>query len=1008
MAWLVYKKIMRCTVYLFALLSVAASGAQFQRLLVIGNGADNISAVRSTVQDRLGFIWFGGENGLARYDGNDTVLYQANPEDPKSLSGNYIWSMTIDHDGVIWIGTWRGLNRYNAKTDDFDRFVFDAAAENSISNNDILSLAVDQNNNLIIGTAYGLNILNPQRTHFQHFFYAPAESASVGQDLIQDVFVDSKNQIWIGTNNHGLNLFSRETGTFTAFLHDPEDPASLIDNDVFAIEEDSKGQLWVGTQNRGLSRMNVDGKTFTHYQHDPLNPSSLANDQVADILEDANKNLWVALDRGGLALYHHESDSFRVFKHSAYDINSISSNHPRDLYEDNQGDLWLGMFPTGVNFMDQSTAVFTNYSHKPDDLNSLIDNGILCFFEDSEGILWIGTEYGLNAFDQQKHTFTRYAAKPEEQRGLQFGAVLSIVEDVTGELWIGTWSGGLYRFNKKTNKFYNYFPDETDPNSINSEYIWKVLRDKEDTIWLATGTGGLNRYNRKTDSFSHYTADARNPNSITSNRVWTAMLDSKGDLWLGTLGGLNHFNSKTQEFTHYLYDPLNKNSLSSNHVVSLFEDSRGRIWAGTRDAGLNIFDVKDKSFRWLGVSDGLPSNSISSIIEDSSGAIWVTAVNGIARINPDTFVVTVYSQAHGLISKNYNRDATFKDRAGQLYVGGTDGFSIFDPARIFRKSAPPSPVITDFRVFNRSVPIDEKGGLLTKSITATDKLILSYKHSMFSFDFAALSYRSPWDNQYAYMLEGFDQSWNEIGNKRTATYTNIDPGKYVFRVKAANRDGVWSSEDASIVVVITPPWWRSGWAYAGYLLAFMGIIYAANSYKTLHVKSAIYRTLSATDPLTGIGNRAAILQAADQLFVQNKIQEGIGLFVIDLDHFKRINDTFGHDAGDRILREFAELVGHSVRVGDNFARWGGEEFVLLCLAINRDGAVALAEKIRKMVEVYPFEKDHSPVELTVSIGIAFARPHDDFEKIFKRADVALYKAKTSGRNQIVVGDNGEY
>jgi diguanylate cyclase (GGDEF)-like protein len=992
-----------CKALLTALLLLGFAPAtawavQFQRLPVIGDGADNISAVRGTTQDKRGFIWFGGENGLARYDGQDTVVYQTDPEDPRSLSGNYIWSLTTDNDGVVWIGTWRGLNRYNAATNDFDHFVFDPDAENSISSSSVLALAVDQQNNLIIGTENGLNIFDPERAHFQHFYYSP--SGRQGHNFVQEVFVDSQNRIWAGTNKDGLLLLDRTTGQFTRFSHKPGDPASIIDNDIYAIEEDHLGRLWVGTQNRGLSRMNPDGKTFTHYQHDPSKPRSLANNQVAGILEDQHKNLWIALDRGGLALYVPESDSFRIFRHSAYDPTTISSNHPRNLYEDNQGDLWLGMFPSGASFLDQSTSVFTNYSHKPDDPKSISDSGILCFFEDSDGTLWIGTENGLNAFNRKDDTFQHYFAKPDEQRGLQFGAVLTVQEDVTGDLWVGTWSGGLYRFNKTTGAFHNYYPDPANPASLNSEYVWKVIRDDQDRIWVATGTGGLNRYDRETDSFTHFTADADDEGSIVSNRVWTAMKDSQGYLWLGTLGGLDRFDPRTQEFVHYLHDPEDEGSISSNHVVSLFEDSRGTIWAGTRDGGLNRFDRESGQFRSLSVRDGLPSASISSIIEDDAGNIWVTAVSGIARIDPNTLEVRSYTKSHGLVSTNFSRDATFKDDQGRLYVGGIEGFSVFHPADLSAKMAPPPVAITDFRILNEPVPIGGEQDVLLRSITETEALTLSHAHSMFSFHFAALSYRSPEDNQYAYMLEGFDKTWHTVGNQRSATYTSIAPGNYIFRVKAANRDGVWNEEGAAVAIEITPPLWRTGWAYFGYALLLGGILYIGNAYKTLRVTSDVYKALSATDPLTGISNRAGITRITNELFAGHEVREGVGLLVLDIDHFKNINDVRGHDSGDRILKEFTDLVSRGIRADDKFARWGGEEFLLLSSNIHRDGLVALAEKLRRLVEDHVFEQTHAPLRLTVSIGVAYAEPGDDFDGLFKRADTALYEAKASGRNRV--------
>ncbi len=987
-----------------SLMVFALGDLRFQRLPFTGDSAnknDNLSAVRVTVKDHRGFIWFGGENGLARYDGHEIVIYQTDADDPNSLSGNFVWALALDHDGVLWIGTGRGLSRYNPLTDDFRRIEVAGDGQSSISNNSIKALAVDRDNNLIIGTGNGLNILNADRTTFTIYRHDPEYPGSLSHDFVRSLLVDSQNRIWVGTSEGGLNRFDRETQSFTAFQHDPQQPNSLIDNDVSAIEEDHLGRFWVGTYNRGISRLNEDGQTFTHYRHQPSDPGSLGSNNISDIHEDQQHNLWVATDHGGLALYLPQTGSFRRYSHSAYDINSLSTNHPRHIYEDELGDLWIGMFPTGVNFLDHSASMFTNYFHKPDEDNSLSNNGILSFLEDSDGILWIGTENGLNAFDRQAGTFTRYYSNPQDEHALRFGSVLTVEEDITGELWVGTWSGGLHRFNKKTGQFINYFPDENDPNSLSNEFVWKVLRDSDDVIWVGTETGGLNRYNRDTDDFERFQADPNNPNSIISNQIWNMLEDSKGYLWIATLEGLDRFDKTTEGFTHYLHDPKIDSSLTSNQIISLFEDSRGRLWIGTRDAGVNILGT-DGKLSSLGTHDGLPSASVSSIIEDDHGNIWLTTVNGIARIHPDSFAITTFNRTHGLSSNNFNRDATFKDKDGNLYVGGIHGFSVFDPIKVVSDSLPPPVVITGFRIFNQPVPIG--GDLLPQSISETDALTLGHEHTMFSFDFAALSYRSSSSNQYAYKLEGFDQDWNMIGNQTSATYTNISPGNYVFRVKAANRDGVWNNEGASIAIEITAPPWLSWWAYLGYALVLAVVIFMTSKYKSLRIKSNLYRALSTTDPLTGIQNRTGMAQSAEQLFARKEIESGVGLLVMDIDHFKSINDIRGHDAGDRILKDFTRLIGRSVRSGDSFARWGGEEFVLLCSNINRDGAVALAEKIRTVIAEYVFEENVEPLKLTVSIGLACARPDDTYERVFKRADIALYEAKSAGRNCVRIAD----
>ncbi len=991
---------------LFVSLPAASYGnLRFEHLALTGKVADrndNLSAIRATVKDNRGFMWFGGENGLGRYDSQDLVIYQTDLANPKSISANFIWALTIDHDGVLWIGTGRGLNRYNKNTDDFDRFMADTAVKNRIPNNNINALAVDQDNSLLIGTANGLSILNPQRTHFQNFYPHPDGDISSSQNLIRDIFIDKQNRIWVGTSKNGLNLFDRKTGKFFSYLNNPNDPTSISSNDVSAIVEDAKGQLWAGTYGQGLNRMHADGKTFTRYKQNPTDPTSLANNNIPHLLKDTQNNLWIATDHGGLNLYLPETDSFQHFTHNGYDPNSLSSNSPRHIYEDDEGNLWIGMFPTGVAFLDHSTTVFTNYFHKPDVKSSLSNGGLLCFLEDSEGILWIGTENGLNAFDREKNIFTRYFTDENNTQGLKLGAVLTIEEDEYGDLWVGTWSGGLHRFSKKTGRIKSYLPTENNATSLSDAFVWKIHRDKDNTLWLATENGGINKYNRATDNFTHYLADRENPDAIISNQVWTIMEDRQEFIWVATLEGLDRFDKTSEKFTHFLHDPNDPNTINSNQIISLFEDSRGKIWIGTRDAGVNIYDPLTNKFSALNVKDGLPSATISSIIEDNMGNIWVTTVNGIVRIEPNTFAIKAFNKAHGLVSNNFNRDATFKDQLGELYVGSIGGFSVFNPKNIIQASPPPPVVFTKFRILNQTVQVNGADGLLQQSITETKKLWLSYKQTMFSFDFAALSYRSPESNKYAYMLEGFDADWHHIGNQRTATYTNISPGHYTFKAKAANKEGVWNDEGTAIAINITPPLWQTWWAYCSYIIVFIGIMYLINNYKNMSIKTNIYRILAATDPLTGVYNRAGLAQAANELFMHRGARANVCLLIFDIDYFKNINDVYGHDVGDQVLKDFTSLVVGNIRTGDTFGRWGGEEFVLLCANTTHDGVLFLAEKIRDIIANNAFQHKHISLNLTVSIGIAYAIHEESFETLFKRADLALYEAKESGRNRVII------
>lgn len=810
-----------------AIAQLNANELRFQRLLTNTEkfSKDNISAITAIEQDALGFMWLGGENGLARYDGHAFKVYQANPNDPHALASGYIWDLLRDHDDVLWVATVRGLNRYDPVNDRFDLFVNDASNK-SLDDNLVRSIAVDSHNNLYIGTSNGFSILDADRKSFQNFSHDPNNPHSLAHNYVAKVYVDSDDDVWLGTSTAGLEKFDRETLRFKHFPHRPEEPNSLIYNQVKAISEDKNGAIWIGTYGGGISVLNKNTGQFKHYVHNPSDPESIGSNTIWEIFKDNQDRQWVATDHGGLALYHPEQDSFSHSTYSPYDDKSLMSNSVRAIFQDREEDMWFGTFPTGAQYLNEGSNKIQNYSHRPDDMNSVSNNAILCFLEDSEGLLWIGTEDGLNSLDQKKHKFTRYVKELDNPNSLRFNTVLAVEEDVSGELWVGTWSGGLHRFNKQTGEFKNYFPDPNKPDGINSEYIWDIHRDKDNRIWIATETGGLNLYLPETDSFKHFTADKSNNKSINFNFVWTIMEDHTGLLWLGTLDGLARFDKNTEQFVQYHHEPHVPTSLSSNRTVSLLEDRDGRIWVGTQDRGISILDPTTGEFKTLDTRDGMPSVYIAGLVSDNQGYIWATTVNGVAKINPKDYAIRTYNKGKGLASNNHNRNATYRDKKGTLYIGGIEGFSVFNPRDLVESPMPPKVTLTGFSILNKPVEVGSPDSPLKKNITQTETLVLDHQHIMFSIYYAALSFRAASSNQYAYKLEGFDQAWNNVGNTNVATYTNLDPGKYRFVVRAANSDGLWNEDGASVDIIILPPPWLTWWAYCLYFLLIGGLIAA--------------------------------------------------------------------------------------------------------------------------------------------------------------------------------------
>lgn len=826
--------LLRCLILLAGLWTCAARcdvreapPIRFQHLLagdpVAGTGS--INAITRIIQDAKGFMWFGGEGGLARFNGERLEIFRSDPTRPGTLSGNYVWDLALDREGVLWVATAQGLNRYNPAQHNFSHFNTHSAGpgvqeQHGLGSNLLFSLAVAPDNSLYLASSRGLYRLSPERDRFEWL----TEYRNLD---VRKVFVDSEGALWLGTSDRGL-FYRSGDGRSRHWSHDPRDAASLPHVYVRAIAQDRLGRVWVGTLGGGLARLDETQQTFTRYRHDPADPATIGSDSIWDLHLDRNGDLWVATDPGGLAVYDLAGDRFQRHRHDPYVASSLASDKVRTVYDDHMGDLWVGLFPSGVDYFDRSTALFTNYVSVPHRADSLTPGGVLRFLPGSKGRLWIGTEGGLTAFDPAGQSFRRYQVEPRNPKGLRANAVLSLAADPNGDIWVGTWAGGLHRFDPQTGDFLHFGLEA----GLGDAHIWSLLVDSGGRLWVGTENAGLHLYDRDNNRFRRFEPDPADPESLSFRHVWTLLEDDRSQIWVGTIDGLDLLTELTPtgaRFRHFRHDPQDPATLSSNRIIALRQDSRGFLWVGTQDGGLNRLDPQRG--RVERITAGLPSAHVSSIIEDNQGYIWASTVNGLARVDSHTLSVRSFGESNGLVANNFNRDASYKDNRGHLYFGSVRGFSVFDPEFFSAPVAAPAVVITELRLFNQPVHAGTPGSPLTHAISDTQTLTLSHSHTMFAFDFYAISYRGAHRNQYAYRLEGFDRDWIDVGNHHTATYTNLDPGTYRFQVRAANSDGVWNMDGAQLKLVITPPLTQTWWAYCLYALAVALLAAAAIRYQ---------------------------------------------------------------------------------------------------------------------------------------------------------------------------------
>ncbi|MES2776433.1 MAG: two-component regulator propeller domain-containing protein [Bacteroidota bacterium] len=770
---------------------------KFKRIS-IEQGLSN-STIETIYQDSRGFIWFGTRDGLNRYDGNQVTVYRYDAKDSNSISDNFIRCIYEDRNHALWIGTINGLNRFNTATNTFTRYKQSRENAGSLSNNFVTSVLQDAKGDLWVGTqGGGINLFLPAKNAFAHFRHGEGKAKTLSSDRVNYLMEDSRSNLWVATDN-GLNLFNREARSFKLFSGEN----GSGQQNIRIIKEDPMGNLWLGTEDNGLVVFNYKDTVFKYYQHHQQDPNSLASNQVRTILVDKNRDIWIGAINGGLDLFNPATGGFFHYQNEPDNAFSLSQRTVSALYQDNQDNMWVGTHRGGVNIYSPNTGKFSLYRQEAF-INSLSYNDVKAFCEDKNGNIWIGTDGGgLDMYDRNTHNFTHFKYSAFDANSLSSNEVLVVTEDSEGNLWIATWGGGVSVYNRGTGKFTRYLHSPSNPNAISSNYVQKVFEDSKKNLWVATYYGGLNRFDKKTKTFSRVGGDMAN--RIQGNNIVSISEDRQGNLWLGTDdGGLNCYNAATGKCTHYF-----NTAEKMPDLRVIFFDSKNRLWIGQN--GLYLFDSAKNQFNLFTDVASLNTAFIKGIAEDDQGNFWISTSGGLTRFNPQSFSFKKYNPADGLQGLEFEANAYLKTRDGQMFFGGVNGFNAFYPENIKTNSFIPPVYITDFNLFNKKVQPGAEDGLLENDISLSNEINLSYQQSTFSFGFAALNYTALENNQYAYKLEPWDKDWNDAGSDRKASYTNVAPGHYTFRVKASNNDGIWNEKGAAIKVTIRPPFWNTWW-----------------------------------------------------------------------------------------------------------------------------------------------------------------------------------------------------
>lgn len=784
------------------------------------------SVINCVIQDSYGYLWFGTQDGLNRYDGYNFVRYKHDPTDTNSISGNWIYSIAEDSSGMLWIGTRSGLNKFNRFENRFQRFFHIPGNKKSLSDNYIHAVFIDRDNELWIKASDVLNKYNPERNTFTHFNYYVDPLNSYSRNRSFPIIQDSEGIMWFGTSD-GLNFIDVNSSSVHRITNKSTNGKNLSDNFITALVQFNDSLLLVGTSN-GLNVFDKYKKENVKilFANNKLN--SISSNSITSIYIDQNNKIWIGTDEG-LNCWDYESGLIRNYLYNIDNTEGLSNDIVLSIYEDQSKNLWIGTEGGGLNKINLKPHRF-NIIRKSPAQNSIeiSNNQISSILIDDFDYLWVGTYgYGLNIIDRQTND-VRIITEDSYPSKVINNWVHAIYRDSKGLIWIGT-RNGINIYSQAGKKFYNlhsYYPF-TSQLEFRNNRVYMIMEDSKRNVWISTDFG-LYRINWFTEEVKIFTFDSNNSESSTTNKVFSLLEDNEGFVWIGTLNGLIKFDPDLNKYFTYKSSIYTDNSISHNTVYSLFQDSEDFIWIGTL-SGLNRFNKISNEFLYISEKDGLPNNLIYAILEDDNNNIWVSTDRGLAQINKETLSIRSYDIDDGMQGFEFNFAACFKSKEGELFFGGQNGINSFFSDSIYIQNYLPPLVINGLQIISKNNPryIHYK---------YDTEIVLTHKDYHINIEFASLDFTNSKRNEYKYKMSGLENEWIEIGRQNFVTFSNLTPGEYEFSISGTNSDGIWSDKVVSIPIIVRPPFWKTNLAFTFYVLLIVLIIYSYIEFRTKSLK----------------------------------------------------------------------------------------------------------------------------------------------------------------------------
>ncbi|AAZ24411.1 two-component regulator propeller domain-containing protein [Colwellia psychrerythraea] len=922
-------------------------------------GIDNpmsYNFVRTIVQDKDGFMWFGSSEGLDRFDGHQTLSFQHDSSRPSSLSSNVISRILIDKQQRIWVGTFGGgLNLYRETTQDFLHFTT-KTKNATLTNNSVNALFEDSEGKIWVATENGLNILrsHDEKWSTQQIFQELGNPNSLTHNAVLSIIETRNQEIWVGTNGGGISVFDLQGHFIKSIKYGDQNSATYVNKFVSSLHLDINENVWIGTVDSGLLKYTPSTEQFIHFQLNVDDQSTISSNAISNIFQDSEQNIWIATDNG-LSIYNYKTNHFSRYNYSPNNPYSISNDFVLTFFEDNHKVMWIGTF-SGVNRWDPNLATFRQYSTQTDPV--LKNHNITSFAQfDKENIYFSTYSAGIYRLSQYDNSISTadFNASFSEYR------IMTMFAD-ENTLWVGTRASGLFSINLTTKKVISYSHDAENNNSISANSITDIIKDRNGNLWVSTFHQGLNLLN-KDGTFKRFIKNKLNrEKGPGSNHVVQLLEDDQGFIWLATFGGgISRFDPMKRTFKHFSHEENNLNSISDDFSWIMLLDNNKNLWFGTQSSGFSILSRENRqnnnfSFTHLDTKDGMKSLTVYGITQDAYDDIWFSTNKGISRYSLGDKSFKHFNLTHGLVDLEYTHSAVFRSMDNTLYFGAGKGMNSINPEKINTSIFSPEVRLTSILKLNEPMP-------LGSSLSKLTQLEFDYSEQLISFEYVGLNYAAPESTRYKYRLLGFDQEWIDAGKSRRATYTNLPAGSYQLQVIAANNDNMWSEPGLSLDIVVKPAPWNTWWAYVLYaaLIALLLLTYSRflnrkllieqqqkanlkqqvrDKTQEFHLKNVELEqankqleNAATVDKVTGVKSRRYLdiyIEQASQLMsqihenilpVQRSLLPRLYLVMIKLENIEQVTNSQ--------LVNLTDLLLYSRNNEDLVIRWADDTFVII-------------------------------------------------------------------------------